>query len=287
MDAVPETESVLEKETDTVGKSGNAVGNFVLCKMIDRGGMGEIWLAKNKWLGERFQVVIKIHNPKRTDLTIDNEYMRREVEFLLSIKSPFVVQVLDCGTLPTDAEHPYYSMEYLDGDNMDNLVVAGGPVSPCIAVIMLSYACDALAAVHKAGVIHRDVKPGNLFVCKKTLSVKLIDFGLAWKNGVPEPHEKYCFGSPHFMSPEMISGKTVSETADIYGLGCVAYWLLSGNYVFGGSLQRIFSCHVSEQPAPLNVTRNLNSLVMSCLAKNPGDRPQAKDLGEMLLGLKL
>jgi serine/threonine-protein kinase len=194
----------------------------------------------------------------------------------------------------------YYVMELLEGRDLKTLVRESGPVPAERAVHFLRAACDALADAHDRGLIHRDIKPANIFTCRRGREfdfVKVLDFGLV-KN-IREPGDAVTqltgsgvtSGTPGFMAPEMVTGDgTVDERADIYALGCVGYWLLTGQMVFEGNTpMSVLIQHVKEEPpalstrTELHVPPRLEQLIHHCLAKNPADRPaSAEALGAAL-----
>jgi eukaryotic-like serine/threonine-protein kinase len=190
-------------------------------------------------------------------------------------------------------------MELLEGRDLKSLVQECGPVPAERAVHFLRAACDSLADAHHRGLIHRDVKPANIFTCRRGREfdfVKVLDFGLV-KN-VTDTGETLSqltgtnttSGTPGFMAPEMVTGEAIVDgRADIYALGCVGYWLLSGQLVFDGkSPMSIMVQHAKEDPPALSsrteieVPAQLESILRACLAKHPDDRPpSAEALGAM------
>jgi serine/threonine-protein kinase len=197
----------------------------------------------------------------------------------------------------------YYVMELLEGRDLKTLVQEHGPLPAERVVHFLRAACDSLADAHHRGLIHRDVKPANLFTCRRGREfdfIKVLDFGLV--KSVREPAEALTqltgagvtSGTPGFMAPEMVTGEPVVDgRADIYALGCVAYWLLTGQLVFdGNNPMAILVQHVKEDPPSLSsrtemdVPDGLERVIRACLAKRAADRPaSAEELGEMLADL--
>jgi serine/threonine-protein kinase len=194
----------------------------------------------------------------------------------------------------------YYVMELLDGIDFQELVQAHGPLPSERVIHLLAQACDSLGEAHRAGLVHRDVKPSNILACRMGLRVdhvKVLDFGLV-KNDPRHAEEQMeitsagtVSGTPLYMAPESISGiGSVSPAADVYALGCVAYWLLTGHTVFkAANPMMMMMQHVQASPvppslrAPHPVPRDLEDLVMRCLAKDPADRPpDAAELGQLL-----
>jgi serine/threonine-protein kinase len=202
----------------------------------------------------------------------------------------------------SDAGTFYYVMELLDGLDLETLVERFGPVPAERAVHLLYQACLSLGEAHARGMIHRDVKPSNLHATRAGLTVdflKILDFGLV-KNIGPQPDStltapQVAPGTPTFMAPEIALGETPDQRADIYSLGCVAYWLLTGQLVFDGKNPAdVMSRHVKDEPIPpskrseLEITPELDELVLTCLAKRRELRPaNGEELGNRLAALTL
>ncbi len=189
--------------------------------------------------------------------------------------------------------------------NLDVLVKRFGPIAPARAVFLLRQVCHSLAEAHERGLIHRDIKPANIYVCRLGFDydfVKVLDFGLVKSSRGLEAGasdltaEGVATGTPAFMAPEMALGKTeVDGRADIYGIGCVAYWLVCGQRVFEaeGPLATVVA-HVQEKPIPpsrrseLPIPDAVEEIILACLEKNPADRPQtALELDRRLAGCGL
>jgi serine/threonine-protein kinase len=184
-------------------------------------------------------------------------------------------------------------MELLEGLDLETLVRRFGPVPPERAIHLLVQACDSLAEAHAVGLIHRDVKPANIVACHWGLKwdfVKVLDFGLVkatWSMGDDDhlTSDGVITGTPAFMAPEAVLGeKALDARVDLYGLGCVAYWLLTGERVFVGRTPvEVLLHHVKTAPIPpseragTKVPSSLEALVLSCLAKDPADRPPSAE----------
>jgi serine/threonine-protein kinase len=185
-------------------------------------------------------------------------------------------------------------MELLDGVDLRTLVERNGPVAPARAVHFLRQACESLSDAHRHGLIHRDIKPANLFACRIGLDhdfVKVLDFGLvkeAARNGDATAQltlEGVASGTPGFMAPEMAGGEQALDgRSDLYALGCVAYWLLTGELVFPASTaMAMLVRHAKDAPAAPSsrseheVPDVLDRIVLDCLAKDPGGRPASAD----------
>jgi serine/threonine-protein kinase len=188
-------------------------------------------------------------------------------------------------------------MEYLDGLDAERLVERYGAQPAGRVISLLDQTSESLEEAHDAGLVHRDIKPSNLFISrlgKRTDFVKVLDFGLV--KALADPNDataitrSQTMGTPAFMAPEQVRGEEVDARTDIYGLGCVAYYLLTGTVVFNkpGAMAMAMA-HVTEQPespsnrSELPIPPSLERVVMACLAKNPNDRPQSvEELRAML-----
>ncbi len=279
------------------------LGNYKLMEKIGSGGMGEVWSAKHKMLAR--PAAVKLIRPESVGRTGDSTGARtmlhrfeREAQATAMLTSPHSILLYDFG-IAEDGIF-YYVMELLEGRDLKSLVLGAGPQPAERVVHFLRATCDSLADAHYRGLIHRDIKPANLFTCRRGREfdfIKVLDFGLV--KHVTDPGETLSqvtgdgvtSGTPGFMAPEMVTGeRTVDGRADIYALGCVAYWLLTGQLVFEGkNAMAILVSHVKEEPVgvssrtEIEVPRRLEEIVHMCLAKHPHDRPEsARVLGEML-----
>ena len=210
----------------------------------------------------------------------------QEARAIAQLQSPHTVAIHDFGV--TEDGGFYYAMELLDGYNLQTLVEQFGPQPPGRVVHILTQACASLEEAHRLGMVHRDVKPTNLFLCRLGATYdfcKLLDFGLVKQVLQPDQTQMtmtgVIAGTPSFLAPEVAAGaKSIDGRVDLYGLGCVAYWLLTGQLVFdepGPAAMMV--AHLQKEPVPptlrveLPVPADLDALVMRLLAKNPGDRP--------------
>jgi eukaryotic-like serine/threonine-protein kinase len=226
----------------------------------------------------------------------------REAQVIARLRSPHTVDLFDFGVANNGAF--YYVMELLDGVDADTLVRRFGPVPAERAIYLLTQICHSLSEAESCGLIHRDIKPANIFLCRYGEDcdfVKVLDFGLV--KAFDEPgevgpaltRENMVHGTPAFIAPEQAMGRSdVDGRVDIYAAGCVAYWLLTGQLVFtADNAMGYLMHHIHTPPRPpstiaeLPISPELESLVLSCLAKNPDDRPQsAKELSRRLSELE-
>jgi len=270
---------------------------YALTSPLGKGGMGEVWRAQHERLAR--PAAIKIIRPDVLDESPERaEFVRRsfegEARMTAQLRSPNTVEVYDFGST-TDGSF-YYVMEYLDGLDLQTLVERFGPLPAGRLMFLLEQACMSLADAHDHGLIHRDVKPANIFISRMGLSfdyVKVLDFGLA-KPVHDDSDDGVISGTPAYFAPEVITREApVDSRSDIYALGCVAYFALTGEIVFPEKdLIHMAAAHVDKSPtrpsalAEQAVSRELDALILRCLAKNPADRYEnARELLEALRSL--
>jgi serine/threonine-protein kinase len=215
----------------------------------------------------------------------------REANATASLQSPHTVALYDFGR--TEEGTFYYVMELLDGLDLESLVNRFGPMPAERVVAVLRQACRSLAEAHDAKLVHRDVKPANIMVCRYGREfdfVKVLDFGLVTlqtQHRTEDPKltaDGIAGGTPAYMPPEIAEGKPVDGRTDLYALGCVAYWMLTGHTVFEGDTpMAVILSHVSDTPLPMakrsevEIPKELEETVMACLEKSPDRRPQNAD----------
>jgi serine/threonine-protein kinase len=265
------------------------LGQYRLGRPLGAGGMGEVYRAEHRFL--RRPCAIKLIRPERAVDPTNLARFEREVQATATLTHPNTVQIYDYGR--ADDGTFYYVMEYLPGLTLDQLVAGHGPLDPARAVHLLRQVCGALSEAHAIGLIHRDIKPGNVMVCARGGRhdvVKVLDFGLVLDRGGGDDkltREGTVAGTPAYMSPEQAAGDPVDHRADVYAVGAVGYFLLSGRAPFGaGSAMRTIAAVLTAAPEPLvGVPDELAGVVMRCLAKAPGERfPTADELDAALAG---
>jgi eukaryotic-like serine/threonine-protein kinase len=213
---------------------------------------------------------------------------RREAEAAANLRSPHTVELYDFGV--TEDGTLYFVMELLQGMDLETLVQHEGPLPAKRVIHILRQVCESLEEAHANGLVHRDIKPANIHVGRVGLRqdfVKVLDFGLVKSLGTMSGEDSMATasgltpGTPAYMAPEMAMGEQVDGRADIYALGCVAYYLLTGRLVFEGTASfQVIAKHIQETPVPpserteLEIDPALDRVVLSCLAKKPADRPQ-------------
>jgi serine/threonine-protein kinase len=227
----------------------------------------------------------------------------REAQATAALSSPHTISLFDFGV--TNEGLFYYVMELLDGRDLESLVREFGPVPPDRAMYLLRQVCHSLADAHARGLVHRDIKPANIYVCRMGLEydfIKVLDFGLVKLSERGAVHAQTLLtvdhrttGTPAYMAPEIILGDAdVDSRADVYALGCVAYFLVTGQLVFDADTSmKMLMQHVHERPVrpsrrtELPIPRELDDLILACLEKDPNRRPQsAEELFNMAQGCR-
>jgi serine/threonine-protein kinase len=269
------------------------LGQYVLKEKLGEGGMGQVHLAQHVLL--RRPCALKLIRPERAGDPKNLQRFEREVQATATLTHPNTVQVYDYGHT-TDGTF-YYVMEYLPGQTLESLVHQVGPLPPARAIHFLRQVCGALAEAHGRGLIHRDIKPGNVMICERGGApdvAKLLDFGLVLPptdvNSDKLTQDGAVAGTPEYLSPEQAGGQdAVDARSDIYSVGALAYFLLTGRPPFAGrSGMKLIAAHLYETPEPLSrhrpdVPADLEAVVHRCLAKDPSARfPNARSLDDSL-----
>ena len=264
--------------------------DYVLERELGGGGMSRVFVAEEVALGRR--VVVKVLAPDLRD-TVSVERFRREVRLAARLQHPHIVPLLAAGALPSGAL--FYSMPFVEGETLSATLAREGALPVTDAVALLRDIASALAYAHRHGVVHRDVKPGNVF--RTDGGAVVADFGIAKairaaRDGAPSrdgirsaalTQLGTSLGTPAYLAPEQAAGDAVDHRADLYSLGVVAYEMLAGRPPFEGrTAQQLLAAHVTEPPEPLHRRRptvppGLAALVMRLLEKHPADRPQSAD----------
>jgi len=280
----------LHKEIATAKR----LGQYVLGELVGEGGMGAVYRARHAML--RRPTAVKLLLPERAGPENIARF-EREVQLTAELTHPNTVAVYDYGRTPEGVF--YYAMEYLDGLSLEELVRAFGPQSEARVIHILLQTASALVEAHSLGLIHRDIKPANILLCERGGTpdmVKLLDFGLV-KSLVPSQnpeltHADAITGTPQYMAPESIVEPTnVDARVDLYALGGVGYFLLTGRPPFEGqSVLEVCGHHLHTVPEPPSdrvgraLLPELEALILRCLEKNRDRRPEdAHTLHELLL----
>jgi len=279
------------------------MGSYELVAPLGHGGMGEVWRARHKMLARPAAVkLIRAESLGLQKGQLAERLLRRferEAQATAALNSPHTIELYDFGV--TVEGTFYYVMEILHGLDLETLVRQFGPVPAERAIHLLLQVCDSLADAHHAGLVHRDIKPANIYTCRKGLKhdfVKVLDFGLVTSTWADEDdaishltQEGAVPGTPGYIAPEVALGNgPVDGRADLYAVGCVGYWLLTGHRVFeGDSPMQVAVQHVQSPPVPpsrrtaLPIGDGLERVILSCLEKTPERRPSdAEDLARRL-----
>jgi eukaryotic-like serine/threonine-protein kinase len=254
--------------------------------------MGEVWRARHRMLIRPAAVKLvtarQLGSTPQADPELRLRRFEREARATAGLKSPHTVQLYDFGI--TDDGTLYYVMELLDGMDLDTLIDRFGPMPVERAIHLLLQVCASLDDAHQNGLVHRDIKPANIIVSRIGAEwdfVKVLDFGLVKLEGTRPSDESVRLtaennvsGTPGFIAPESVLGEETDHRVDIYSLGCVAYWLVTGKLVFEGpGIIKVMSDHLHTPPPPpssrsdLPIPRELDALILECLEKDPSKRP--------------
>ena len=282
-------------------REANELGQYLLEEKLGAGGMGEVWRARHRLLVRA--AAVKLIRPELlagTNVAPEVVLRRFEREALATaaLRSPHTVHLYDFGQAEDGTL--FYVMELLEGIDLEKLVSRFGPVPPERAIHILTQVCHSLAEAHQNGLTHRDIKPANIFVSGRgteTDFVKVLDFGLvrlrAGENNSNLLHtnEESVGGTPAYVAPEIVLGEAAYDhRVDIYAVGCVAYWLLSGQLVFSGTSAMAMLADHARTAAPrlssrteLPIPVDLEQLIMECLDKDPARRPaSARELSQRM-----
>jgi len=270
--------------------SARRLGAYALDERLGQGGMGEVWRGHHSLLARPAAIkLIRTDAMENTTRELRLELLKRferEAQATAVLKCPHTVSVFDFGI--SDEGTFYYVMELLDGIDLHDMVARYGALPPARVLEILKQACRSLSEAHGHGMVHRDIKPSNIVVCQlgeEVDFVKVLDFGLVTPSHVPPSDGRLTSmgeiaGTPAFISPEQGRGDVdIDGRSDLYALGCVAYWLLTGQLVFEGSPMEMIASHIKEEPRPVSIAtltpipEDLERVVMQCLEKDPSDRP--------------
>jgi len=299
------------------------MGAYRLVSRLGLGGMGEVWRAEHRLLARHAAVKLvraealadPLHRAKA------KERFRREAQTLASMRSRHTIALFDYGV--SDDGTFFYVMELLDGLDLDRLVRDFGAQPAARVIQILLHACQSLAEAHDAGLLHRDIKPANIYLSRAADEVdiaKVLDFGIVHNlaDPIPDPIDIVSLpaprsqeidlprtskltqagavvGTPGYIPPEQIAGTSADARSDLYALGCVAWWLLTGNEVYARpDEESAIKSHVSE-PVPALRPRvkgwlppALEAIVIRLLAKDPDDRPaDARELAAALRAIPI
>ncbi|GAA5003491.1 hypothetical protein GCM10025734_40890 [Kitasatospora paranensis] len=257
-----------------IGRALN--GRYELVEILGVGGMATVYRGVDRQLGR--QVAVKVLNGGLADDPRFAERFGREAQHAAMLVHPRIVMVFDSGV---DEGSPYIVMELVQGRTLGRLLAEQGPLPVDRAVGVAAAVCEALEVAHGAGLVHRDVKPGNIMITDDG-GVKVVDFGIARAGssaGQQLTQTATVLGTAAYLSPEQATAAPLDGRSDLYAVGCVLVEMLTGEPPFAAETPvAIAFKHVSEQPAPVSVRRGgippaLDVAVMRLLAKQPEDRP--------------
>ena len=254
---------------------GRVLGDrYELLLPLASGGMGRVWRARDTLL-ER-PVAVKVLRQELTGDATFRARFRAEAQHTAALHHPNVASVFDYGEVEVDGEClAYLVMELVEGEALSTLLERQGRLDPARTLDVLRQTSAALAAAHAAGLVHRDVKPGNVLVGNDG-AVKIADFGIAWSaSSVPLTGTGQVVGTAHYLSPEQADGGKATPASDVYALGTVAYECLAGRRPFDGeNAVQIALKQIREEPAPLpaDVPAPIRAVVERAMAKDPAAR---------------
>ena len=263
-------------------REARQLGSYRLKARIGRGSSGDVWLARQLPLERDVALKVLRDQSWRSDEAVKR--FAREARAASRLKHPNTIRIFDFGA--SDDGVLYIAMELLDGLDLEALVAESGPLPAARVVRLARQACGSLAEAHARGILHRDVKPANLFVARvgeQRDVVKVLDFGVARLQGPAQTQSEAgaIFGTPDFMAPEMCGGEGADPRSDVYSLGASIYFALTGTALFPDkTVTEVIMMHITRVPdAPSSrvqgIPDDLERVVMKCLAKDPADRYQS------------
>jgi len=288
-----------EERAESAIERARELGSYQLERLIGSGGMGEVWRARHRLLARPAAIkLIRTERLGQGRAKLEARF-EQEARVLSSLRSPNTVSVFDFGR--TTDGRLFLVMELLEGLTLDRVLKLEGSLPAARVIEILIGACRSLSEAHAAGLVHRDVKPANLFLCYDgdgVERVKVIDFGLVKATAADSPHlsqDGSISGTPDYMAPEQARGGELDGRTDLYALGCTAFHLLAGRPVFVGpsDVATLLAHQVQTPPSlsettPNYVPRELEQLIQRCLAKDPAFRPSsASSLGRALAAIVL
>ncbi|WNG19409.1 protein kinase [Cystobacter fuscus] len=265
---------------------GQRIGEYEVRRRIGSGGMGVVYEGEHPIIGRK--VAIKLIRPDSSE-GVRSRDLISEARATSAIRHRGIIDIFGFGTLPGLGQ--YLIMEYLTGRPLDEVLHDRGPLPPTEAIPLIIEVLGALSAAHGVGVIHRDLKPGNLFVVQEsngTEYMKVLDFGLAKQaaaphSATPQTRASMIVGTPDYMAPEQACGQAVSPRTDLYAVGIILFEMLTGRLPFHAATPMQMAIHQVQTPPPApssfveGLPPELDMLVLRLLAKNPEQRPASAE----------
>jgi serine/threonine-protein kinase len=256
-------------------------GRYRVLALLGRGGAGEVWRAEDTFLAR--EVAVKLLRSLEGDPMDAVQRFRAEAQSAARLTHPNVVATYDVGT---EGDHVFLVMELVQGPDLAKLMRTSGLPSPELVARIASQGARALDAAHAAGIVHRDVKPGNLLMAPDG-TLKMTDFGIAKRAGNETTGLGVLLGTASYVSPEQVRGEAATPASDWYSFGCVLHELLTGTPPFSGpTVDVVMRQHLDAPPPQItrpDVPAELANLVTRLLAKNPADRPSSAEQVAALL----
>jgi eukaryotic-like serine/threonine-protein kinase len=251
-------------------------GRYELTRFVAGGAMGEVWEAHDERMDRT--VAVKVLRPEYTRDPVAVDRFRTEARLAARLAHPGIAEVHDVDDGASSDEPPWMVQEFVPGRPLSQLVAITGGLDPFRAAGLIAQAADAVHAAHLAGVVHRDLTPGNLLVCDGDI-VKVTDFGFARASGAPAlTATGQVLGAPAYLSPEQVGGRPATPASDVYTLGVVLHECLTGARPFSGANPvEVARAHLHQQPPPLpaSVPEQLRVVTVQAMAKVPADRPSS------------
>ncbi|MCO6008337.1 protein kinase [Actinoallomurus purpureus] len=258
--------------TMTFGPSTVLGDRYRLVERVAVGGQGEVWRAEDTALGR--PVAVKLLRGEYADSPEFRDRFRREAQNAAALSHPGIAQVFDYDEGRSD-EPPYLVMEYVEGESLAATIARDAPMDPDRVLEVIVSAATALAVAHAAGIVHRDVKPGNLLVGRDG-SIKITDFGIARAvDAIPLTRTGMLMGTPLYLAPEQATGRQATAATDLYALGVIAFEMLTGRPPYEGPATAVLLAH-RDAPLPglpASVPSGVRDLVLTLTVKDPARRP--------------
>jgi len=248
------------------------IGRYHVRSLMASGAMGQVYHARDRELDR--DVAVKLMNPLSCSSPVHRERFLREVRTVGQLRHPNVVVILDFGT---HDRRPFLVMELLTGRDFSQLLVHTGPLPPADCAGWIIQVCRGLEAAHRRGVVHRDIKPHNIFLTDAGM-VKLLDFGIARTEESELTAAGHLVGTVDYIAPERVQGETGDHRSDLFSVGVLLHELLSGSRPFPGkSVSAVLRSIVGQAPAalPPGLPPGLGDVVRKALAKKPAERHQS------------